>query len=156
MLDVTHMSGTSPMAPHLQSLPHLMKKSSLKPQKVNISTHDLMYDRDAFVYMSRITPESPDLTEDTVLPSSSVAQPSQEAPNFVLVLPDVPYVPYVRAYPPSLNPAPKFSKKRPLKAIRDDFPMDVAPYPDQYKTHPTDHLPVWPTNANDLWDPVIG
>ena len=30
----------------------------------------------------------------------------------------------------------------PLKAIRDDFPMDVAPYPDQYKTHPTDHLPV--------------
>ena len=25
----------------------------------------------------------------------------------------------------------------------------MAHYPDQYKPHPTDHLPVWPTNAND-------
>ena len=28
--------------------------------------------------------------------------------------------------------------------------------PDKYKPHPTDHLPVWPTNANDRWDPVTG
>ena len=30
----------------------------------------------------------------------------------------------------------------------------MASFPDQYKSHPTNHLPVWPTNANDCWDPV--
>ena len=58
-----------------------------------MATHDLMYDSDAHVYMSRINPDSPDLTEDSDLPedcdlsSSPVAQPSVEAPNFVPVLP---------------------------------------------------------------------
>jgi len=55
------------------------------------------------------------------------AQPSQEAPNFVPVLPDVLYVPHVHVYPPSLNPAPKLSKKRQLNAISDEFPTDVVP-----------------------------
>ena len=91
-----------------------------------MATHDLMYDSDAHVFMSRITPESPDLTEDSDLPSSPVTQPTQEAPNFSPVLPDVPYV---LVYPPSLNPPPKFSRKRPLKAISDDFPPELAPYP---------------------------
>ena len=68
-----------------------------------MATHDLTYDSDAHVHMSRINPESPDLTEDSDFPSSPVAQPSQEAPNFVPVLPDVPYVPSVHVYPPSLN-----------------------------------------------------
>ena len=71
------------------------------------------------VYMSRITPESHDLTEDSDLPSSPVSQPSQEVSNFVPELPDVSYVP---VYPPSLNPTPYLSKKRLLKAIGDDFP----------------------------------
>ena len=92
-------------------------------------SHELMYDSDAHVNMSRITSESPDLTEDSDLPSSPVAQPSPEAPEFVPVLSDVSYV---HVYPPSLNPAPHLSKKRPLKAISDDFPTDVATYPDQY------------------------
>jgi len=48
-----------------------------------MATHDLVYDSDAHIYMSRITPESPDLTEESDLPSSPVAQPSQEAPNFL-------------------------------------------------------------------------
>ena len=65
-----------------------------------------------------------------------------------------PNVPYVHVYSPSLNPPPKFSKKRPLAAINDDFPPELSPYPD--KPHPIDHLPVWPTNANDRWDPVTG
>jgi len=69
------------------------------------------------------------------------------------VLPDVPYVPYVLYVPPSLNPSPHLSMKA---AISDDFPTDVAPYSDQYKPHPTDHLPGWPTNANDRWNPVTG
>ena len=88
-----------------------------------MATHDFMYDSNAHICMSRITSESPDLTEDSDLPSSPVAQPSEEAPNFVPVLPDVPYVPYVPIYPLSLNPAPKFSKKHPLKAASDDFPQ---------------------------------
>ena len=85
----------------------------------------ISYDSDAHVYMSKITLESPDLTEDSDLPYSpvDVAQLFQEAPNFVPVLPDVPYVPYVPIYPLSLNPAPKFSKKHPLKAASDDFPQ---------------------------------
>jgi len=121
-----------------------------------MATHFLMYDRHAHVYMSRITSESPNLAEDSNLPSSPVSQPSEEASNLVPVLPYVPYVPYVNVYSPSLNSAPKLSKKRPLKAISDKFPTDVAPNPDQYKLHPTNHLPVWPTNANDRWDPVTG
>jgi len=59
------------------------------------------------------TLESPqnllNLTEDSDLPSSPA---SQEAPNLVPVIPDVPYV---HDCPPSLNPAPKLSKKCPLK-----------------------------------------
>ena len=73
-------------------------------------------------------PESTDLTNNSDIPSSLVAQPSQEAPNSVPVLPDVPYV---LIYPTSLNPAPKLSKKRPLKAISDDFRPELSPYPDQ-------------------------
>ena len=81
-----------------------------------MATHDLIYDSDAHVYLSRITPESPDLTDDSELPSSTVAQLYQEAPNLAPVLPNVPYVPYVPVYAPSLNPTPNLSKKRPLKA----------------------------------------
>ena len=91
-----------------------------------MATHDFMYDSNAHICMSRITSESPDLTEDSDLPSSPVAQPSEESPNLVQVLPDVPDV---HVYPLSLNLAPKFSKKRPLKSISDLFPMDVSPYP---------------------------
>ena len=85
-----------------------------------------------------------------------MAQPSEEAPTFPTVLPDVPYVPYVHVPPPSLNPPPRFLKKRPIAALHEDFPPEPEPYPDKYKPHPTDHLPVWPTNANDRWDPVTG
>ena len=49
-------------------------------------SHELMYDSDAHVNMSRITSESPDLTEDSDLPSSPVAQPSQEETHFFPVL----------------------------------------------------------------------
>ena len=51
-----------------------------------MTTYDLMYDSDAHPYMSRITPESPYLTEDSDLPSSPVAQPSQEETHFFPVL----------------------------------------------------------------------
>ena len=73
-------------------------------------------------------PESTDLTKNSDIPSSLVAQPYQDTPKFVPVLSDVPYV---HVYPPSLNPAQKFSKKRPLKAISDDFRPELSPYPDQ-------------------------
>ena len=82
-----------------------------------MATHDLMYDSDSHVYMSRINPNSPDLSEDSDPPSSPVAQPSEEAPTFVPVLQDVPLVPYVHVPPPSLNPPPRFSKKRPQAAL---------------------------------------
>ena len=121
-----------------------------------MATHDLMYDSEAHVYMSRINPDSPDLTEDSDLPSSPVAQPSEEAPNFVPKLPDVSLVPYVHVPPPSLNPSPKISKKRPQAALNEDFTHEPVPYTDKYKPHPTHYLPVCPTNANDRWDPVIG
>ena len=106
--------------------------------------------------MSRINPNSPDLSEDSDPPSSPVAQPSEEAPTFLPVLPVVPSVPYVHVPSPSLNPPPQFLKKRLLAALTEDFPPEYETYPDKYKSHPTDHLPVWPTNANDRWDPVTG
>ena len=54
-----------------------------EPKNVNMATHDLMYDSDAHVYMCRINPNSPDLSEDSDPPSSPVAQPSEEAPTFL-------------------------------------------------------------------------
>ena len=115
-----------------------------------MATHDLMHDSDSHVYMSRINSACPDLTEDSDLPSSPGAQLSQQVSDLVPVLPDVPFVPYVHIPPPSLNPPPRPSKKRPQAALNEGFPPELVPYADQYKPHPTDHLPVWPTNANPL------
>ena len=85
-----------------------------------------------------------------------MAQPSEEAPTFLPVFPDVPFVPYVHVPPPSLNPPPPFLKKRPLASLNEEFPPEYEPYPDKYKPHPTNHLSVWPTDANDREDPVTG
>jgi len=82
---------------------------------INMAAHDLMYDSDAHVYMSRITPESLNLTENSYLPSSPVAQPFQEAPTSVArykqIFPVLPDVSYIHFYPPSLKTAPKFYTK---------------------------------------------
>ena len=82
--------------------------------------------------MSRINPACPDLTEDSDLPSSPVAQPSQEVSDLVPVLPDVPFVQYIHIPPPSLNPPQRPSKKRPQAAL-NDFPPELVLYADQYK-----------------------
>ena len=80
------------------------RKSSLKNPKRLIWPPT----SDAHVYMSRINPNSPDLSEDSDPPSSPLAQPSEEVPTLPPVLPDVPFVPYVHVPPPSLNPPPQF------------------------------------------------
>ena len=83
--------------------------------------------------MSRIHPDSPDLTDDSDLLSSPVAQ-------LFPVLPDVSLVPCVHVPPVSLNHPPKIPKTRPQAALNEDFLPEPIPYTDKYKSHPTDHL----------------
>jgi len=59
---------------------HLKKKKPSKPKKANMATDDLTYDSDAHVYMSRITSEAINLTEDSERPPSPAVHPSPEVP----------------------------------------------------------------------------
>jgi len=66
-----------------------------------MATEDLVYDSDAHVYMSKMTSEALDLTKDSYLQPSPVAQSSQEPPT----LP--PLQPSAASIAPGSTPIPK-------------------------------------------------